>query len=66
MLAWIWLDAYKYPRKALWLPEFYRKEALCESHDQIFAGHSAAQKSYLRLTSSYFWPNVYSHVLKHS
>jgi hypothetical protein len=24
-LAWIRLDDYKYPRTALWLPEFYRK-----------------------------------------
>ena len=65
-LAWIRLDDYKYPRTALWLPEFYRKEALCESHNQIFAGHNAAQKTYLKLTSSYFWPNVYSHVLQHT
>jgi len=65
-LAWISLDDYKYPRMALWLPEFYSKEALCETHYQIFAGHNAAQKSYLKLPSSYFWPNVYSHVLKHT
>ena len=65
-LAWIRLDDYKYPRTALWLPEFYRKEALCESHDHLFAGHNAAQKTYIKLTTSYFWPNVYSHVLKHT
>ena len=65
-LAWIRLEDYKYPRTALWLPEFYRKEALCEAHDQMFAGHNAAQKSYLKLTSSYFWPNVYVHILKHT
>jgi len=52
--------------KNIWLLEFYRKEALCEAHDQIFAGHNAAQKTYLRLTSSYFWPNVYTHILKHA
>jgi hypothetical protein len=44
-LAWIRLDDYKYLRTALWLPEFYRKEALCESHYQLFAGHIAAQKT---------------------
>ena len=65
-LAWIRLDDYKYPRTALWLPEFYRKEALCESHDHLFAGHNAAQKTYIKLTTSYFWPNAYSHVLKHT
>jgi transposase InsO family protein len=65
-LAWIRLEDYKYPRTALWLPQFYRKEALCEAHDQMFAGHNAAQKSYIKLTSSYFWPNAYVHVLKHT
>jgi len=64
-LAWIRLEDHKYPRTALWLPEFYRKEALCESHDHLFAGHNA-QKTYIKLTSSYFWPNMYTHILKHT
>jgi len=65
-LAWIWLEDHKYPQTALWLPERYHKEALCETHDSIFAGHNAALKSYLKLITSYFWPTVYSHVLKHT
>jgi hypothetical protein len=65
-LAWIRLEDFKYPRSALWLPEHYRKEALCETHDSIFAGRNAAQKSYLKLTTSYFWPSMYSHVLQHT
>jgi hypothetical protein len=65
-LAWIKLEDHHYPRTALWLPERYRKEALCETHDTIFAGHNAALKSYIKLTTSYFWPNVYSHVLTHT
>jgi hypothetical protein len=51
---------------ALWLPLFFWKDSLCEALDKNFAGHNAAQKSYLKLTSSYFWRNVYSHILKHS
>jgi hypothetical protein len=39
---------------------------LCESHDHLFAGHNAAQKTYITLMSSNFWPNVYTHVLKHT
>jgi hypothetical protein len=39
---------------------------LCETHDSIFAGHNATLKSYIKLTTSYFWPNVYSHVLNHT
>jgi Integrase zinc binding domain len=66
ILAWSRLEDHQYPRMALWLPECYRKEALCETHDSIFAGHNAALKSYIKLTTSYFWPNVYSHVLNHT
>jgi hypothetical protein len=65
-LAWICLEDYNYPRTALWLPEYYRKEAICEAHDQIFAGHNAAQKSYIFPTSSNFLPNVSSQVLEHT
>jgi len=65
-LSWIHLGDYKYPRMALWFPEFYCKEALCARQEQIFGGHNAAQKTYLKLTSCYFWPNIYSHVLKHT
>ncbi len=53
-LAWIRLEDHKYPRMALWLPEYYRKEALCETHESIFAGHNAALKSYIKLNTSYF------------
>ncbi len=65
-LAWICLEDRNYPRTALWIPERYRKEALCETHDSIFSGHNAALKSYMKLTTSYYWPNVYSHVLNHT
>jgi hypothetical protein len=65
-MAWIRLEDHSYPRTALWLPDRYRKEALCETHDSIFAGHNAALKSYIKLTTSYFWPNAYSHVLNHT
>ncbi len=65
-LAWIRLEDHKYPQTALWLPERYRKESLCETHNSIFAGHNAALKSYIKLTTSYFWPTVYSHVYKHT
>jgi transposase InsO family protein len=65
-LPWIRLEDHNYPRTALWLPERYRKEALCETHNSMFAGHNAALKSYIKLTTSYNWPTVYSHVLKHT
>jgi len=65
-LAWIRLEDHQYPRMALWQPEHYRKEALFETHDSIFAEHNAALKSYIKLTTSFFWPNVYSHVLHHT
>jgi hypothetical protein len=57
-LVWIRLEDHNYPRTALWLPVRYRKEALCQTHDSIFPSHNAALKSYIKLTTSYFWPNV--------
>jgi transposase InsO family protein len=65
-LAWIRLEDHNYPRTTLWLPERYRKEALCETHNSMFAGHNAALKTYIKLTTSYYWPTVYSYVLKHT
>jgi hypothetical protein len=65
-LVWIRLDDYKYPRTALFLPEKFRKMALCEAHNHQFGGHNAALKTYIRLTSSYYWPRVYSDILKHT
>jgi hypothetical protein len=50
--VWIRLDDYKYPRTALYLPEKYRKLALCEAHNHQFGGHNAALKMYVRLSSS--------------
>ncbi len=31
-----------------------------------FGGHNAALKTYIHLTSSYFWPKIYLEVLKHT
>ncbi len=60
-LTWIRLEDHNYPHTALWLPERCRIEA----HDSVFAGNNAALKSYIKPTTSYYWPTVYSHVLKH-
>ena len=63
--AWVRLEDYNYPRVALWLPEKYRKRALCEAHNNITGGHDATLKTYIKITSSYWWPNVYSHCANH-
>ena len=65
-IVWIRLDDYQYPRTALFLPEKYRKMALCEAHNHQFGGHTATLKTYIRLTSSYYWPRIYSDILKHT
>jgi hypothetical protein len=65
-IVWIRLDDYKYPRMALFLPEKFSKMALCEAHNHQFGGHNAALKTYIRLTSSYYWPRIYSDILKHT
>jgi hypothetical protein len=65
-IVWIRLDDYKCPRTALFLPEKFRKMALCEAHNHQFGGHNAALKTYIRLTSSYYWPRIYSDILWHT
>ncbi len=64
-IVWIQLDDYKYPRTALFIPEKFRQMALCEAHNHQFGGHNTALKTYICLTSSYYWPRIYSDILKH-
>ena len=40
--------------------------ALCEAHNHQFGGHTATLKTYIRLTTSYYWPRIYSDILKHT
>jgi hypothetical protein len=65
-VAWIRIDNYKYPRTALYLPEKYRKMAPCEAHNHQFGGHNAALKTYIRISSSYYWPKLWTDILKHT
>ncbi len=65
-LVWVRLDDYKYPRTALYLPQKYRKLALCKAHNNQFGGHNAELKTYIRISSSYFWPKIYTDVLNHT
>jgi hypothetical protein len=65
-IVWVRLTDYKYPRTALYLPHKYRKMALCEAHNNQFGGHNAALKTYIRISSSYYWPKLYSDVLNHT
>jgi hypothetical protein len=64
-IVWIQLDDYKYPRTALFIPEKFCQMALCEAHNHQFGGHNTALKTYICLTSSYYWPRIYSDILKH-
>jgi len=58
-IIWVGLIDCNYPRTALYLPEQYHKQAFCEAHDSIFRGHNTMLKTYLKVTSSYFWQKVY-------
>jgi len=57
-VVWVRLSDFNYPRTALYLPSRYRKEAMCEAHDSIIAGHNATHKTYLKISTSYFWPKM--------
>jgi hypothetical protein len=65
-VVWIRLDDYKYPRTALYLPEKYRKMALCEAHNHQFGSHNAALKTYIQISSLYYWPKLWSDILNHT
>ncbi len=64
-LVWVRLNDFNYPRTALYLPTMYRKEAMCEAHDSILGGHNAAHKTYLKISTSYFWPKMRQDIEKH-
>jgi hypothetical protein len=59
------LNDFNYPRTALYLPTRYRKEAMCEAHDCILGGHNAAHKTYLKISTSYFWPKMRHDIERH-
>jgi len=64
-ILWVRLTDYKYPRRALLLPKKYQKEALCKAHNSIFGGHDANLKTYMKISSSYYWPGLYRDIKMH-
>jgi Integrase zinc binding domain len=57
-VVWVRLEDFKYPRTALYLPSRYRKGAMCEAHDRTYGGHNATHKTYLKISTSYYWPKM--------
>jgi Integrase zinc binding domain len=64
-LVWVRLNDFIYPRMALYLPTRYRKEDMCEAHDSILGGHNAAHKTYIKISTSYFWPKMRQDIERH-
>jgi hypothetical protein len=64
-ILWVRLMDHKYPRTALLLPKKYQKEALCEAHNSIFGGHDANLKTYMKISSSFYWPGLFRDVKTH-
>jgi hypothetical protein len=62
---WIRLDDFERQRTALYLPHKFRKRALCEGHGAILSGHDAVNKTYLRITDSYYWPGIKVDIADH-
>ncbi len=44
--VWIRLKDKNYPKTALWLPNIYRKRAICEVYGTILSGYDALKKTY--------------------
>ena len=63
--VWVRLIDEDYPRTALFLPQVFRKRAICEAHGSILSGHDGLRKTYIRITSSYFWPGIKPDIQKH-
>jgi hypothetical protein len=59
------LTDYKYPKMELRLPKKYQKEVLYKAHNSIFGGHDATLKTYIKITSSYYWPGIYQDIKTH-
>jgi hypothetical protein len=64
-VVWVRLSDFNYPRTALYLPSRYRKEAMCEAHDSIVGRHNAALKTYLKISTSYFWLKMRQDIERH-
>ena len=62
---WIRLQDHERQRNALFLPEKYRKRAMCEAHGTLLTGHNAVNKTYMRISDSYFWPEMVNDIAKH-
>jgi len=64
-VVWVRLEDFNYPRTALYLPSQYRKEAMCEAHDSALGGHNATHKTYLKISTSYYWLKMIQDIEKH-
>ena len=62
---WIRLSDFERQRTALFLPYKFRKRAMCEAHGSTLAGHDALNKTYIRITDSYFWPGIRADIRNH-
>ena len=62
---WVRLIDHDYPRTALFLPQIYRKRVICNAHGSILSGHDALTKTYIRVSSSYFWPTIKQDIQMH-
>jgi hypothetical protein len=65
-IIWARLNDYNYPRIALFLPETYRKAAICEAQNSICGGHNATHKTYLKISSLYFWLKIFQDINQHT
>ena len=62
---WIRLNDFERQRTALFLPTKFRKRAMCDAHGSLLTGHDAENKTYIRITDSYYWPGIRGDICKH-
>ena len=46
------------------VPKRLRAQVLKENHDEITAGHLGSEKTYAKISECYYWPELYSEVIR--
>ena len=47
------------------MPNELRPQVLKENHDELQAGHLGSEKTYARISECYYWPGLYSEVIRY-
>ena len=64
-LIWIKLNDFERQQTVLYLAMKFCKRAICEAHGKQLSGHDAVNKTYIRISDSYFLPGMKADIKMH-